>query len=212
MSNPAAQQIWPTGLILATLAAVCTALVAVTYRVTAPRIAANEQAYLEQSLKPVLEGIEYEGPLSESTIVIPPPHDLPGNDPVSIYRVFADNESVAALFVVTPRDGYTGPIRMLIGVATTGRVTGVRVLAHRETAGLGDQIDVTKSDWILQFAGLSIGEPPVAGWAIRGDGGEFDQMTGASITSRAVIKAVRETLIYFDENRERVFARTETDE
>jgi electron transport complex protein RnfG len=194
------------------LAAVCTALVAFTHRVTAPRIAANEQAFLERSLEPVLEGIEYQGPLSESTIVIPPPHELPGNSPVSIYRVFAGGQPAAALFVVTPRDGYAGPIRLLVGVAEDGRVSGVRVLSHRETAGLGDQIEESKSDWILQFTGLSLGEPPVARWAIRSDGGAFDQMTGASITSRAVVKAVRETLLYFSENRERVFAGSESDE
>jgi electron transport complex protein RnfG len=194
-------------MILATLAAICTALVAFTHRVTAPKIAANEQAYLEERLKPVLEGIEYEGTLSESTLVVAPPHALPGTDPVSIYRVFADGQPVAALFVVTPRDGYSGPIRLLVGVAADGTVTGVRVLAHRETAGLGDQIDESKSDWILNFTGRSLGDPPAAQWSIRSDGGAFDQMTGASITSRSVIKAVKLTLVYFEENRADVFAR-----
>ena len=207
MNSRAAQKAWPAGMILASLAAVCTALVAMTHRVTAPRIAANEQAYLEARLKPVLEGIEYEGTLSESTLVISPPHTLPGKDPVSIYRVFANEQPVAALFVVTPRDGYSGPIRLLIGVSADGNVTGVRVLSHRETAGLGDQIEETKSDWILKFDGLSLDNPPAANWRIRSDGGAFDQITGASITSRSVVKAVRETLVYFDENRADVFAR-----
>ena len=158
MASSAAGRVLPAGAILAILAAVCTALVAVTYQLTAPRIAANEQAYLEQRLQPVLGDIEYEGTLSESTIEIAPPHTLPGKGPVSIYRVFAGEEPVAALFIVTPRDGYAGPIRLLIGIASDGGITGVRALAHRETAGLGDQIDESKSDWILQFSGRSLSD------------------------------------------------------
>lgn len=204
--------VWPGGFILAVLAAVCTALVALTHAVTAPRIAANEQAWLEQSLEPVLKGVEYDGALSESTIVLERPHGLPGTEAVTVYRVYAGGAPVAALFVVAPRDGYAGPIRLLIGVTAEGRITGVRALAHRETPGLGDQIDVSKSDWIQGFNGRSLGDPPAPAWAIRSDGGEFDQMTGASITSRSVVKAVRDTLLYFDENRARVFAEADASE
>ena len=206
MPDPQRPSVWPGSLILGGLAAVCTALVAVTHSATAPRIAANEQAFLEQSLKPVLEGIDYDGKLSESTLIIPPPHELPGNDAVLIYRVYADAAPVAALFVVTARDGFSGPIRLLIGVDSSGTITGVRVLEHRETPGLGDLIEADKSDWILQFSRKSLSNPDVAVWAIRRDGGEFDQLTGASITPRAVIKAIRETLIYFEGNTDTVFA------
>lgn len=202
----------PAGLILAGLAAVCTALVAVTHAVTAPRIAANEQAFLEQSLAPVLEGVEYDGKLSESTIVIPEPNDLPGNGPVTVYRVYANAAPVAALFVVNARGGFAGPIRLLIGVAANGTVTGVRVLSHRETPGLGDMIELGRSDWILQFTGRSLDNPPAPAWAIRRDGGEFDQLTGASITPRAVIRGIRDTLTYFGENRETVFAEDGSDD
>jgi electron transport complex protein RnfG len=198
--------VWKGGVILAGLAAVCTMLVAATHSVTAPRIAANEQAYLEQSLKPVLEGVQYDGLLSGSTIEIQPPHELPGKAPVTIYRVYADEAPVAALFVVTARDGFSGPIRLLVGVAADGRITGARVLAHRETPGLGDLIDSDKSDWIQQFTGRSLDEPQTADWAIKRDGGVFDQLTGASITPRAVIKAIRETLTYYGENTAAVFA------
>jgi electron transport complex protein RnfG len=206
MTAAAQTPIWPGGLILAALAAICTALVATTHSVTAPRIAANEQAYLEQSLKPVLEGIEYDGELSESTIVIPPSHALPGNDPVTVYRVYADGAPIAALFVVTARDGFSGPIRLLVGIDSVGTVTGVRVLEHRETPGLGDRIEASKTDWILQFKGRSLTNPAEASWAIRRDGGEFDQLTGASITPRAVIGAIRETLVYFKQHPDLVFA------
>lgn len=206
MNDAGTNSIWEGGLILAMLAAVCTGLVAFTHATTAPRIAANEQAYLEASLKPVLEGIEYDGKLSESTIEIQPPHGLPGNDPVSVFRVYADNAPVAALFMVTARGGFSGPIRLLVGVDAGGTVTGVRVLAHRETPGLGDMIDADKSDWIKQFTGRSLDDPAAAGWAIKRDGGEFDQLTGASITPRAVIGAIKQTLTYFEENSATVFA------
>ena len=212
MSNASPQSIWPGGGVLAALAAVCTALVAITHGVTAPRIAANEQAYLEQSLQPVLEGIEYDGKLSESTLVIQPPHELPGDDPVTVYRVYADGAPIAALFVVEARGGFAGPIELLAGIDATGTLTGVRVLRHRETPGLGDLIDADKSDWALQFRGRSLTDPAPPGWAIRRDGGEFDQLTGASITPRAVIRAVRDTLVFFDGNREAVFAAVEDDE
>lgn len=206
MNTEKNRSIVPAGLILAGLAAICTALVAVTHAVTAPRIAANEQAYLEQSLAPVLEGVEYDGKLSESTIVIAEPNELPGNEPVTVYRVFADERPVAALFVVNARGGFAGSIRLLIGIAANGSITGVRVLDHRETPGLGDLIESSKSDWILQFAGRSLADPPPPSWAIKRDGGEFDQLTGASITPRAVIRGIRDTLEYFGENREIVFA------
>jgi electron transport complex protein RnfG len=202
--------VWSSALILAALAALCTALVAITQRSAAPRIAANAQAHLEQSLAPVLAGLSYDGKLSESTLIIPLPHSLPGNEPVSVYRVFADNKPVAALFVVTARDGFTGPIKLLVGIAASGAITGVRVLEHRETPGLGDLIDSARSDWILQFGGMSLEEPPPSRWSIRRDGGDFDQLTGASITPRAVVKAVKETLLYFEAHRDQVFATTAT--
>ena len=99
---------WRSAVLLAGLAAICTAMVAATYQSTRAQIAANEQAFLERSLKPVLEGIDYDGELSDSTLIIPPPHDLPGNAPATVYRVYADGEAIAALFVVTTRDGYSG--------------------------------------------------------------------------------------------------------
>ncbi len=123
--------VWAGSLILAALAAVCTALVAITHSTTAPRIAANEQAYLEQSLKPVLEGIEYDGMLSESTIEIPLPHELPGNQPVTVYRVFAGGEPVAALFVVKAMDGFRqGRFDILVATDIAARGIDVEQVSH----------------------------------------------------------------------------------
>lgn len=200
-----ARSVINTGVTLAIIAAICTALVAATYHVTVDRIAANEKALLEKSLQPAIAGIFYDGSVSESRLIITPPHDLPGSGAAIIYRVYAENRPVAALFVVTARDGFAGPIRILLGVDASGLVTGVRILQHRETPGLGDKIESTRSDWVFQFDGRSMGDPLATGWAIRGDGGDFDQLTGASITSRSVVTAVRDTLIYFDAHRDEIF-------
>ena len=200
------QTIIKTGATLAVIAAICTTLVAATYQLTRDRIVANEKALLEQSLQPALAGTAYEGNVSESRLVIQPPHDLPGNDAALIYRVYAQDKPVAALFAVTARDGFSGLIRILVGVTFEGTITGARILQHRETPGLGDKIESAKSDWIFQFDGRSMGNPEATGWAIRNDGGEFDQLTGASVTPRAVVGAIRDTLLYFDAHRDEIFA------
>ncbi len=195
-----------SGLTLAVIAAICTTLVALTYQVTRERITDNEQAWLEQSLQPALAGLFFDSGVSESKVTIPAPHDLPGSSDAVIYRVYSGDTPVAALFVVSARDGYAGAIRLLVGIDVDGAVTGIHVLAHRETPGLGDRIESTKSDWAMQFNGHSLGNPQASGWKIKRDGGEFDQLTGASVTPRAIIKAIRETLIYFEANSAAVFA------
>lgn len=193
------------GLTLAAIAAVCATLVAATHRLTTERIAANEQAWLEQSLLPALGTIDYDGSITASMLVLEPPHDLPGNDPAIIYRAYSGGAPAAALFAVTAAGGYAGPIRILVGIDAIGTVTGVRILEHRETPGLGDGIEAPRSDWILQFDGRSLGNPPVTDWQLRVDGGEFDQLTGASVTPRAVVKAIRETLLYFAAHQAEIF-------
>ncbi len=194
------------GVTLAAIAAICTALVAFTYQLTDERIAANEQAWLEQSLQPALAGLFFDSGVSESVVTIPAPHELPGSEDAIIYRVYSGESPVAALFVVSARDGYAGAIKMLVGVGIDGTVTGVHILAHRETPGLGDRIESSKSDWVKHFDGRSLTNPDADDWKIRRDGGEFDQLTGASVTPRAVVKAVKQTLQYFDANADNVFA------
>ena len=201
-----------TGLTLAGIAAICTAAVATTYQLTRDRIAANEQALLEQSLEPALSGIVFDSSITESMLIIPAPHQLPGNDDAIVYRVYAGSAPAAALFAVTARDGYAGPIRILLGIAYDGTVSGVRILEHRETPRLGDKIESSRSDWVFQFEGRSLGDPPADGWAIRRDGGEFDQLSGASVTPRAVLGAIQATLIYFEANREEIFSAPATEE
>jgi electron transport complex protein RnfG len=195
-----------SGIILATVAAICTTLVALTFSLTRDRILGNEQAFLEQSLTPVLAGKSFDNDLMASALIVPAPHELPGTENAVIYRALAANKPVAALFAVTAPDGFSGSIKFLIGIDVDGIVLGARAIEHKETPGLGDLIDASRSDWIFQFAGTSLYEPAQTAWAIRRDGGAFDQMTGASITSRAAVNAVNQTLLYFAANRDNIFS------
>ncbi len=201
-----------SGLTLAAIAAICTAAVAATYQLTRDRIAANEQALLEASLEPALSGVDFDSSITESMLRLSAPHGLPGREDAIIYRVFAEGAPAAALFAVTARDGYSGPIRILVGIRYDGTVSGVRILEHRETPGLGDKIESSRSEWVFQFDGRSIGDPGIDEWAIRRDGGQFDQLSGASVTPRAVTGAILETLLYFDANREQIFSAPATEE
>ncbi len=103
-------------------------------------------------------------------------------------------------------DGYAGSIRLLVGIGADGRLLGVRVVAHRETPGLGDAIDERKSTWIDGFKGRSLGDPALERWHVKKDGGDFDQFTGATVTPRAVVGAVLDALLYFEANRATLLA------
>ena len=197
-----------TGLTLAVIAAICTTAVVATYVATDARIDANRRAYLESRLAPALGNVSFDSGLTDDVITLAPPHDLPGTLPAEIYRVYLDAEPAAALFAVTAMNGYAGPIRILVGISAAGQVAGVRIVEHSETPGLGDKVESKRSDWVQQFPGRSLSDPALNAWSIRADGGEFDQLTGATITPRAVVRAVRDTLVYFDANRDTVFAQT----
>ena len=203
-------RIGKSGLTLAGIAVVCTAIVALTYELTAERIAENRQAHAEALLASALGDISYDGSLTDRQVTLTPPHGLPGDDAADIYRADLNGRPVAVLFAVTAMDGYAGPIRLLIGVRADGRLSGVRVVSHDETPGLGDRIESRRSDWIYQFDGRSLADPVPTAWAIRADGGDFDQITGASVSSRAVLKAVRDTLLYFADNRDTILGTGET--
>ena len=103
-------------------------------------------------------------------------------------------EVVAFIIPSVASDGYSGDIKFIAGVNTDGSVAGVRVLAHKETPGLGDKVDLKKSDWILGFNGKSLNKPKAESWKVKKDGGEFDQFTGATITPRAVVRQLKEVL------------------
>ena len=121
------------------------------------------------------------------------------------YRVRRDDRVIGVILPATARDGYSGDIRALVGIRNDGSVAGVRVVAHRETPGLGDKVDLRKSDWIRGFDNRSLSDPDLSGWNVEKDGGVFDQFTGATVTPRAVILATRRALEYARLNAETLF-------
>jgi electron transport complex protein RnfG len=125
---------------------------------------------------------------------------------VSIYRARKEGQPVAAVVASTAPDGYNGEIRLLVGINYDGTLIGVRVVGHKETPGLGDMIDARRSNWILSFDGLSLNNLTRTSWNVKRDGGVFDQFTGATITPRAVVKAVHNTLLHFEQNRDDIFS------
>lgn len=200
------RQILVTGLLLFAFAAIGTSLVAVTYEQTRDQILRNERQVLRRHLNQVVNPERYDNNLLQDRIEVNAPA-LGVDAPVTVYRARMQGIPVAAVFRTVAPDGYNGPIRLLVGIDVNGVITGVRVLSHRETPGLGDAIDAGRSDWIHNFAGRSLGDPPAPRWKVERDGGAFDQFTGATITPRAVVNAIRRTLVYFEAHRKDVFAR-----
>ncbi len=194
------------GGILAGFAVFGALLVAVTYDGTRARIAANERAFLLRSLADVLPTGGYDNAVHEDAITVTDAALLGTPAPVTVYRARLRDRPVALVMTPVAPGGYSGPIKLLIGILADGTVNGVRVVAHRETPGLGDRIEVERDDWILDFDGRSLGQPPLERWAVRRDDGVFDQFTGATITARAVVSAVRDALLYFEANRDGLFA------
>ncbi|MGI9211954.1 MAG: RnfABCDGE type electron transport complex subunit G [Methylococcaceae bacterium] len=157
------------------------------------RISTQQRQSLDRHIASLLpQGSDVSNPKAWATI--PPIGAKAGGAPVRVYPVIQGNTLVALLAEEVAPDGYNGTIKLLIGINMEGRLLGVRVMSHRETPGLGDWIDEDKSNWIRQFAGLSLDDPKR--WAVKRDGGDFDQFAGATITPRAVVKAVRNTLLW----------------
>lgn len=195
-----------TGLVLALFAVIGTGIVAYTFEQSRGRIAANESAALLEKLQVLIPAAEHDNDMLADKIEVTGRALLGSMKPVTVYRARKAGQPVAAVFtpVVAP-DGYSGPIKLLVAVQYDGTLAGVRVIAHRETPGLGDPIEETRSDWILKFTGHSLADPQPDKWKVKKDGGVFDQFTGATITPRAVVKAVYNCLQYFAANRDRLF-------
>jgi electron transport complex protein RnfG len=193
-------------LILTGFAVVGTGLVAVTYTRTRDLIAEARRAALEASLNQLVAPDRYDNRVTEDRIEVVAPEWLGTDQPVTVYRARKNGQPVALFATPVAPDGYSGPIQLLIGVYADGALAGVRVLAHKETPGLGDGIDEKRSPWILAFDGKSLDNPRADGWKVKKDGGVFDQFTGATITPRAVVKATRKFLEYVRSHREQLFA------
>ena len=170
---------------------------------TAARIEENQRQTLLHSLQNLIPADHYDNDLLADAVQISLSER--GLKPVTVYRARKSGKPVAAVFSTVAPDGYSGEIRLLVAVKADGSLAGVRVLEHKETPGLGDLIDESKSRWILGFDGLSLGNPPEKQWKVKRDGGSFDQFTGATVTPRAVVEAVKNILSFFKANQEKVF-------
>ncbi len=185
---------WRSALILTVIAGICTFVVAATYAVTKDRIESNKLDLLRAQFTPVMgsvafDDIDFDGALTIAN------EQLPGSGTAVVYQAYAASLPAARLYKVDTL-GYAGKIELLIGIDPAHEITGVRVLAHSETPGLGDAIDRSKSNWIENFRSKSLQNPTPESWQLRDNGGEFDQFTGASITPGAVVDAVKKTLIF----------------
>jgi electron transport complex protein RnfG len=194
-----------SSLLLGIIALMGTALLAGVNELTYERIIEQEELRVLRQLNELVPITSYNNDLLEDMIEVDDEVFFHHPAPVTVYRARMDGKPRAVMMVITAPDGYNGDIRLLAGIDSGGSILGVRVISHKETPGLGDPIEIEKSPWILDFAGKSSFSPETAGWAVERDGGEFDQFTGATISPRAVVKAVHRALLYFEANKQTLF-------
>lgn len=188
------------GLILAAFAIVATLLVMLTARLTAEPIAREEQRELLQVLNQLLPSELHDNDLYASCRLIE--HDALASEATPMYLATLNGEPTAAGIEVVAPNGYSGNIRLLVAIRWDGSVAGVRTLKHQETPGLGDKIEIRKSDWITSFNSMTVQGSDDSRWAVKRDGGVFDQFTGATITPRAVVQAVARAVQTFKANKQ----------
>ncbi len=202
----ASQNALRTGTILLLFALVATALLAFTFARTQPTIELSQQAEKLARLDQVLPHSLYDNDLLASHTSVQPDDLLGTQQPSSMWIARRGKAVTAVALEAIAPDGYSGNIDLLIGIDVNGAITGVRVTSHRETPGLGDYIDRNKSPWIELFIGKSLTTPVAKYWKVTKDGGIFDARAGATITPRAVVKAVKQALDYFARHRAAIIA------
>ena len=205
MSALSRRQILISGAFLWLFAVVGTTLVAFTEYSTGSAIADNERRLLLRNLYALLPREKLDNDIATDTRRLPPSALLGTDTETPVYRARQAGEPVAVVFNSIAPNGYSGRIHLLVGVYVDGSLAGVRVVKHAETPGLGDAVELRKSPWIKSFDGKSLDDPQASGWAVKRDGGDFDQFTGATITPRAVVKAVHNTLLYYQQNADMIF-------
>ena len=179
--------------------------IAVAQITTKERIERNILEAQAKALNEIVPASQYDNELLDDTL---PAHDFndtllgPIAEDAQIYLARTQGTVHSVILPVTAPDGYTTDIRLIVGVKADGSIAGVRIIEHKETPGLGDKIDLKKSDWVLDFDGKSLLNPDNGAWTVKKDGGEFDQFTGATITPRAVVRAVRRALVFFDQHKD----------
>lgn len=194
-------------IVLAVFALITALILSGTDLLTRDRIAASERAAAQKALLEVVPADRHDNDLLTDVLPVPaaywPLLGLKAGGEIHIAR--KQGQPVAAIIPAVTRHGYSGDIGLIVGINRDGSISGVRVTAHRETPGLGDKIDLAKSDWILAFDGRSLGRPTEEKWAVKKDGGAFDQFTGATITPRAVVNLVHDVLTYYRKDGQRLF-------
>lgn len=183
-------------LLLGVVALLAGGALAWAYAATREHIAAAEARDMQMTLAQVLPQGFADNDLLKDVIEV----DGPKGGKLRVHVAKSGGKAVGAVFEAAER-GYAGEIRILMAVDAAGKVLGVRVLKHSETPGLGDKIEIAKHPWIDGFTGKSLGEPPAAKWAVKKDGGIYDSFAGATITPRAVVKAVKGGLDFFAARR-----------
>lgn len=199
-----------TALLLTAFASVGAALVGLTYDSTANDIRYNEQLTLLRKLNTIIPADKYDNNLLNDTIMVPADYFLGTRTALKAYRARKGDEDVAVVLTAIASNGYNGPIEMLVGIYNNGNIAGVRIIKHRETPGLGDAIESSRSDWVKGFDQKNLSQTSEKGWKVKRDGGGFDQFTGATITPRAVVKAVHATLVYFKKHQTQLFSKKQT--
>jgi electron transport complex protein RnfG len=196
-----------TAIAMLAFAFVGTLMLAYVFIGTRPPIEASEKEARLALFKQILPAKNYDNDLLSSQVVIEP-NDLLGNRLPSVANVATFQQQPAGVILeAVAHDGYSGDIKLLIAIRADGSVSGVRVLAHKETPGLGDYIDIAHGNWIKLFNDESLQKTPVNKWQVKKDGGQYDYMVGATITPRAVVKAVLKALQYFEMNKQTLFAK-----
>ncbi len=190
---------------LALFAFISVVLVATTNSLTKHKIEENQAKMLLKALNQISPKSSYDNDLANSKIIIEPSENgFIRQTPV--YLATMKGQPVTAIFEVTTLKGYSGAITLLLGInAKDNSVKGLRVVKHHETPGLGDKMEIRKSDWVFSFNNKSLGNPDIENWQVKKDGGDFDQFTGATITPRAIVNAARSTLLYAQDNMDTLF-------
>jgi len=192
-------------LLLAIFSVVCTGAIALINVLTQPLILEQQQIALQNNINELIKENEYDNKIIESCFMVTDPMLLGDKEPKQVFIATKENQPVAALIQTNTFKGYSGEIKLLVGIYENGSVAGVRINSHTETPGLGDKIQTNKSDWIYSFDGKEYTEETKSQWAVKKDGGTFDAFTGATITPRAVVDAVKDTLLFFQKNKETLF-------
>lgn len=190
------------GLLLGLFALLCTGLVAGVNQLTFAKIKQQEQIELSRVLHQIIPDEIHDNELTEHCITIQNSDYLGTDKPLPAYIATRNGDGVAIAIETVAPDGYNGNIKIIIGLNKAGEVLGIRTLSHQETPGLGDKIELRKSDWVTKFNGLSVSSEKDKRWHVKKDGGQIDQFTGATITPRAYVKAVKLATLYFNEHKQ----------